>query len=166
MIATTFDNYQPAHGLMMARREVIALDRSRETFERTEVEADVPDVKQHLRRPVSAANDFLLPGNETSVPIDTIDNHIGLDVLLNGKGPFHVWFDTGGYNIIDPAVAREIGAKSLENPARRGLHIPEEWARSARIETMSIGKATLTAQYFQIRDLGPRTFRVKPKQKF
>ena len=46
----------------------------------------------------------------TTIPITLGENHVYLDVMLNGKGPYHFIFDTGGANIVDPAVAKEIGA--------------------------------------------------------
>ena len=46
----------------------------------------------------------------TTVPITLGENHVYLDVMLNGKGPYHFIFDTGGSNVVDPAVAKEIGA--------------------------------------------------------
>jgi hypothetical protein len=165
-ITYTFFNYQAAHGLMIARREIMADDTGpHETFEKTQLEADVPDLEHHLRRPVTGANDFLLPGNKTSIPIDTIDNHIGLDVRLNGKGPFHLWFDTGGYNIVDPAVAREIGAEPAGIVPRRRPGKRADGVRFVRIDKLSIGAATLFAQPFLITDLGPRALHFKSKQK-
>ena len=44
------------------------------------------------------------------IPVSLSENHVYLDVMLNGKGPYHFIFDTGGANIVDPAVAKEIGA--------------------------------------------------------
>jgi hypothetical protein len=49
---------------------------------------------------------------QASVPIQISKNQVWLDVMLNGKGPFHFAFDTGGANVIDSAVANELGVAS------------------------------------------------------
>ncbi len=39
--------------------------------------------------------------------------------MLNGKGPYRFIFDTGGSNVVDPAVAKEIGALSAGSGSRQ-----------------------------------------------
>jgi hypothetical protein len=55
----------------------------------TSVETDTPAIAEHLRMPLSSAHDYSLTGTETSVPIELIDDQIFVDVMINGKGPFH-----------------------------------------------------------------------------
>lgn len=66
-----------------------------------------------LSRPASSVHDFSMNAgrSSTTVPFELINNHVDLEVMLNGKGPYRFAFDTGGVNVIDPAVASEIGAK-------------------------------------------------------
>ena len=58
--------------------------------------------------------DFAIGGGATSatVPFELLNNHIYVDVRLNGRGPFRLLCDTGGSNIVTPEVARELGVEA------------------------------------------------------
>ncbi|MHA4915652.1 hypothetical protein, partial [Enterococcus faecium] len=61
-----------------------------------------------LAKPASNVHDFSITGgrSKTRVPMELIDNHVYVSVTLNGKGPYRFILDTGGQNVVDPAVAR------------------------------------------------------------
>ena len=66
-----------------------------------------------LSRPASSVHDFSMNAgrSSTKVPFELINNHVNLEVMLDGKGPYRFAFDTGGVNVIDPAVASEIAQR-------------------------------------------------------
>jgi len=166
---TMLSDYKSADGVMIACRRIITNDNGlRETIEITSLDSTVRDIAAHLQRPSTTANDFSLPGGETSVPIEIIDNHIFLDVSINGKGPFHFWFDTGGRNIMDPTVAWAVGARASGSVRVGGIGSRTSEMQFTRVDQVSIGAATLTGQDFLITQLGPRStyvpFGLTPKR--
>jgi hypothetical protein len=162
-------DYQASSGLMIERKVRITNDSGfHETIDVSSVETELRDVAKHLQRPVAETSDFSLPGGATSVPIELVDHHMFVDVMLNGKGPFHFWFDTGGRNIIDPTVAWNIGARTMSGVRGGGIGARTREMQFARVDQVSVGAATLTAQDFMVTELGPRTsyvpFGLTPKR--
>ncbi|MBV8173516.1 MAG: aspartyl protease family protein [Verrucomicrobia bacterium] len=152
-----YSDYQSVGGLMIAHKIVVSHDTGpQENADVTAAVANPPDLTEHFRRPASSANDFALSG-ETTVPIDIIDDHIYIDLMLNGKGPFHFIFDTGGRNMVDPTVAYQAGARSIGSWRSGGVGPHATVVQYTQIDQVQIGSATLSAQPFEIRELGPRT---------
>jgi hypothetical protein len=129
----------------------------REAVEITHADNDVGDLGAHLRRPSTTVNDFSLPGGETSVPIEVIDHRIFVDVRINGKGPFHFLFDTGGSNTIDPTVAWQVGAQPSGSEQVGGVGPRTSHMQFTRVDQVAIGAATLSGQDFLVTELGPRS---------
>lgn len=84
------------------------------------------------------------------MPFELIDNHVYLDVTLDGKGPYRFIFDTGGQNVIDPAVAREIGAASAGSAQGGGVGASTETFAFAPIASLRVGNAELRNQLFAV----------------
>ena len=93
----------------------------------------------HLQRPQTRPNDFSIEGGKasTTIPITLVENHVNLDVMLNGKGPYHFIFDTGGSNVVDPAVAKEIGAVGSGSAQGNGVGSQTESLSFARVRRVS-----------------------------
>ncbi|MDP9018307.1 MAG: aspartyl protease family protein [Candidatus Eremiobacteraeota bacterium] len=105
-----------------------------------------------LKRPRSDVHDFSISGgaSEASIPIDLVENHVYLSVMLNGKGPYRFIFDTGGANIVDPAVAQEIGAAGHGTMQASGAGSGTESVSFATIRTLAIGNAIVRDQLFGV----------------
>lgn len=105
-----------------------------------------------LNRPASSVNDFSMTGGKssTAIPIDLADNHVYLNVMLNGKGPYRFIFDTGGSNVIDPAVAAEIGAKGAGTLQGAGAGSTTESFSFAGVDSLQVGDAVLRNQVFAV----------------
>ena len=118
----------------------------------TRVTFDPPDAQAALARPQTHPTDFSMQNGKTStsVPITLGENHVYLDVMLNGKGPYHFIFDTGGANVIDPAVAKEIGAFGGGSAQGSGAGSQTESFSFARISKLQVGDALLTDQFFAV----------------
>ncbi len=118
----------------------------------TSVTLDPPDAEAALARPQTQPTDFsMLDGKtSTSIPVTLSENHVYLDVMLNGKGPYHFIFDTGGANIVDPAVAKEIGAFGRGSVAGSGVGSATENFSFANVAKMQVGDAILTNQLFGV----------------
>jgi Aspartyl protease/PDZ domain len=149
----SLSHYRPVHGLMLPY--TVHVDNSNGNnadVAITAVAFDPPDGAAKLSRPTSRVHDFSMAGGQTSttVPADLVDNHVYLDVMLNGKGPFRMIFDTGGANIIDPAVAKEIGALGKGNAQGSGVGAKTESFSFAKVDALQVGEAVLRDQIFAV----------------
>ena len=91
-----------------------------------------------------------MPGGQTAIPFKYVDNHILIDVYLNGKGPFAFSLDSGGGNLMDPTVAWQVGARSSGMLRQGGIGQGTTAARVANLNEVSIGSAKLNDQYFKV----------------
>ncbi|HEY7378723.1 MAG TPA: aspartyl protease family protein, partial [Steroidobacteraceae bacterium] len=95
-------------------------------------------------------------GASTSVPFVLANNHIYIDVRLNGRGPYRLLCDTGGANIVTPELAAELG---IESQGRlEGAGVGE---KSVDIGIVKIAKADIGAAY-----LSNQVFYAFPMQSF
>jgi hypothetical protein len=148
-----FSDYRKAGGLNVAyATHTDSSDGNNSDATITHVTLDPPGARAALARPQTQPTDFsMLDGKtSTSVPVTLSDNHVYLDVVLNGKGPYHFIFDTGGANIVDPAVAKEIGAFGHGSLAGSGVGSATENFSFANVAKMQVGDALLANQLFGV----------------
>jgi hypothetical protein len=118
----------------------------------TRVDLSPPDLAAKLKKPQTDVHDFSIAGanQSTTIPFELIDNHVYLDVMLNGHGPYSFIFDTGGQNVIDPAVVKAIGAASAGSAQGGGVGSATENLSFAPVRTLQIGDAELRDQVFAV----------------
>jgi hypothetical protein len=149
----TMADYHKVRGLMIPYRVDTSNNQGNSTsFTATSVDINPPDGAAHLTAPQSKPHDFSIANDatQTTLPIHIYRNHIYLDVMLNGKGPYHFVFDTGGANVVDPEVAKEIGATSGGSAQIGGVGNTTESSSFAMIETLQAGDASVTNQVFVV----------------
>jgi len=91
----------------------------------------------------------------TTVPFRLQDNRILVDILLDQKGPFRVIFDTGGSNVMTPAVRHTLGAAlsvqgHVSGAGEDSVESGQSWVRE-----ITLGQFTLHDQDFLVLDLEP-----------
>ncbi len=120
------------------------------TMQKIEFNQPVEEAQFHM--PAPPPPDFAIADGKTSttVPFKLINNHIYLDVRLNGKGPFRVLCDTGGANIVTPTLAKELGLKSEGALQGRGVGEKSEDVGLVKLESLQVGDATLSNQLFAV----------------
>ena len=145
-------DFRPVHGLMIPYRVDISAISGTTSFTATSIEANPPDGAAHLAAPTSSPHDFSIANGaaQAVIPIQISKNQVWLDVMLNGKGPFHFAFDTGGANIIDSAVAKELGVTSSGSTQVTGSGDASVDTSFAVIKTLQIGDARVTDQVFNV----------------
>jgi hypothetical protein len=152
MVTTiTVADFKVVDGLMFPYRVDTSMSTGDTTsFAATRVETNPPDGASHLAAPKSSPHDFSIADGATqaSVPIQVSENHVYLDVMLNGKGPFHFAFDTGGANVIDPAVSTKLGVATIGSTQVTGVGSESAASSFAVIKTLQVGDALLTNQVF------------------
>jgi hypothetical protein len=127
----------------------------RATVESVELNVPVEDAAFEL--PAPPPPDFALAGGKTSttVPFELLNNHIYVEVKLNGKGPYRLMCDTGGANIVTPELAKELGLKSEGAFEVRGVGEKSEDVGVTKVERLEMGDATVANQVFMVFALGP-----------
>jgi hypothetical protein len=112
--------------------------------------ANPGEASEMLQRPEMHVDDYSLPGGTTSIPFELVDNHVDLPVTINGKGPFHFLFDTGGSNVLDAEAAKALGLTAQGNAAGSGVGATTEAIQFATVAALGVGGATLRNQVFAI----------------
>jgi hypothetical protein len=149
----TLSDYRRVRGLNVAHKlHVDSSDGNNADISIERVTFNPPGAQAELARPQTRPIDFSMQGGKTSttVPITLAQNHVYLDVMLNGKGPYHFIFDTGGSNVVDPAVAQEIGALGNGSAQGSGVGSQTEGFSFARVAALQVGDALLKDQFFAI----------------
>ncbi len=147
---TDVSDYRLVDGLLVPHR-IVATSSEGNSSELTATSVRIVATDNDtLDKPKSRVDDFSISGKgaSTSVPIDLIDNHVYLDATLNGKGPYRFVFDTGGSNLIDPAVAKEIKAAGSGLAQDSGTGAATESSSYATVDSLKIGNAVLRHQVF------------------
>jgi hypothetical protein len=93
-------------------------------------------------------------GTSTTIPFSLINNHLYVQVRLDGKGPFRFIFDSGGQNVVTPEVAAQLG-RSVAGALRvSGAGAASASTGFAWIPSLQIGNATLRHQSFAVLPIG------------
>jgi len=145
---TTYGDYRSIDGLRVAFSQTSDTDGNVTVFTVTSAVANDPGAAAGLRRPVEHVTDFTLPSGTTTIPFELVDNHVALPVMIDGKGPFHFLFDTGGANIIDADVAKQLGLGAAGGGAGAGVGSTTEAIQFATVDALGVGDATLRKQAF------------------
>ena len=148
-----FSDYRPVNGLSFPyAMHTESSDGNNGDALVTQVTFDPPGAETALARPNTRPTDFSILGgkNSTTVPVTLHENHVYLDVMLNGKGPYHFIFDTGGSNVVDGTVAKEIGAIGAGNAQGSGVGAQTESLSFGNVAKLQVGDAVLTNQLFAV----------------
>jgi hypothetical protein len=106
------------------------------------------DVGGRMRVPTQSVHDFSIAGGTTTtVPLQVINNHLYLSVMLDGRGPYTFVLDSGGNYIVTPDVANALAAKSSGGVALQGLGSGSESAGFTHIASIGVGSAVVRNQY-------------------
>jgi hypothetical protein len=149
----TMADFRPVQGLMIPYRVDISTNMGNSnSFTATSVEANPPGGTSHFAAPKSSAHDFSIANGakQATVPIQISEDHVYLDVMLNGKGPFHFLLDTGGANVIDPAVSKTLGVASDGSAQVGGVGSASATSGFATIKTLQVGDALIRDQVFLV----------------
>lgn len=93
-------------------------------------------------------DDVALAGGAASavIPFELINNHIFVNVFVDGHGPVRMIFDTGGSNLITPEVAARLGLKTEGRFQARGVGEKTEDIGLTRVRELRLGDVTLRDQ--------------------
>jgi hypothetical protein len=150
---TTFAGYRRVGGALFPFTVQAAGSDGNTSIDKvTRVVLDPAGAGTQLRRPASSVHDFSIANTagSTTIPFTLHENHVYLNVMLNGKGPYLFIFDTGGANVIDPQVAQTISAIGKGSAQGGGAGSGTETASLADVDTLQVGDAVLKHQLFAV----------------
>ncbi len=138
--STVFSDYHAVHGLQVPDTQVSTNPSGVVTSHATETTANTAEAQAQLLRPTTSVHDFgIAGGTSATVPIALVDNHVALDITINGKGPYHFLFDTGGRNLLDAGVAKELGLTGAGSMNGAGVGATTEAFQFATVKDLGLG---------------------------
>ncbi len=158
---TFFSDYRTLDGVKVAfaSRSSNGDERYDQRFTLESVEFNVPADPAAFKTPAPPPPDFTIAGGRSSVqvPFELLNNHIYLDVKLDGKGPYRLLCDTGGANVITPELAKALGVTSQGAFEGRGVGEKSQDVGVTKLGKVQLGDATITDQVFMVFPLGALT---------
>ena len=148
-----FSDYREVEGVRVpfAQRSTNGEERYDQHVTVRSIEFNVPLDVARFAPPAPPPPDFAIAGaSSTTIPFELLNNHIYVQVRINGKGPFRVLCDTGGANIVTPELAKELGLATEGALQGRGVGEKSEDVALAKVDTLQIGGATLRNQVFAV----------------
>jgi len=153
-ITETFSDYATMDGVEVPRR--ILVNNGDAKYDQTETvtaAAFAPALPQSAySAPKITVTDFSIAGGakDTTFPIHLYNNHIYADVSVDGKGPYQFIFDTGGVNVLTPAVAAELGLKSEGQMQGNGAGSGHMDVGMTKVSSLQLGNAVVKDQIFAV----------------
>lgn len=141
----TYADYRPLAGLRLPFRIESGSEGSSQADVVTVAEWTLPADARFA--PAHAPADTTLAA-PTTVALE-IDGSATFEARLNGQ-PFEFILDTGGHDIITPAVAAALGLQPVGAGESGGAGAGTIAQQDVRIETLQIGAATLRDQHFYV----------------
>lgn len=156
---TRYADYQRRAGMIVATRiEMLTNDDpgSTETLRLTRLTPGPARAAARYAMPASNPADSLLPtSGRATLPFRLVNNHIVVDVRINGKGPFPFMVDTGGHDILTPATLRTLGLRPIGATPSFGAGEQANSSGYVRVERIDAGGAVLTGQTMITLDFSP-----------
>ena len=107
--------------------------------------------------PEGNPNDWTLPHPGHAVmPFRLINNHVIVDVRVNGDGPFPFLVDTGGHNILTPSTIAALGLAPEGSTSSSGAGEKSVSSGYARVRELNAGGAIVRDQTLLTLDFSPR----------
>jgi len=154
-ITTFYSDYRPEDAVRMAGKVVID-DGTGVQFRQTMTLTSAHFVAARPLSVYAAPHVTLTDGRidnaagRTTVPFQLLNNHIYLQVKVNGKGPFLFILDTGGHDILMPDTAKALAVKSEGDAPGTGAGEGVVDTGFAKHVTFQIGELTLADQTITI----------------
>ena len=147
----SYDDYRRFGKVMLAGTRVVDFGTGPSTLQKmkvTSVAHEPARAQSSYSRPTAP-----VPGGELvdgavtdTVPFRLLNNHVYVEAMLNGKGPYTFIVDTGGHTLLSPHVVEEVGLESVGESVSAGAGEKTAKTGYARYREIAIGKARLRDQ--------------------
>jgi len=92
------------------------------------------------------------PGAE--IPFTLIGDHIYTEAHVNGTGPYRFIVDTGGVNLVDVGLAKQLSLRITGSETGHGTGQETVESGKTAVEHLTLGKVTFPGQRFYTYDFG------------
>lgn len=118
------------------------------------IEFNAPLTGVRFAQPEPPKPDFAFPAGRAAVdvPFELHNGHLFVRVMLNGKGPFRMLFDSASNSVLLPRTATALGLARAGNEASVGV---------VRVDRVDLGGVLLERASFATADLGDFLRRVE-----
>lgn len=154
-ITTSFSDYRVESGILLAH--TVASDSGGgpaniqvQTVARVRT-SPTQSASAYAAPPWSRA-DTHLDGNATTVPFVLLNNHVYVDVTVNGQGPFRFIVDTGGHDILTPSTVAALGLNAQGESAAHGAGEATVSSGYVKVRSLRLGGVTLDDQTMTVLD--------------
>jgi hypothetical protein len=152
--STYFSDYRTVRGVKVAFA-VLSSNGDKQYDQRITlqtVEFNVPVRAAQFLMPAAPPPDFVIAGGKTAttVPFELLNNHLYVQVKLNGRGPFRIVCDTGAANIITPTLTKELGLRAEGALEGKGVGEKSEDFGLVKVQSLEIGDALFSNQVFMV----------------
>jgi hypothetical protein len=152
-VTTTLSDYRPIDSVEAAVKTHISSGEAKYDQDLTLVAANFGpalDQAAFAAPKVTVADFAIAGGKDTTFPFHLVNNHIYADVGVNGKGPFQFIFDTGGTNLVTPALATDLGLKTEGQMQGGGAGSGHVDVGVTKVTSLQLGNATIKDQAFAV----------------
>lgn len=149
---TFYTDYRNVENLMLPFSTRITDGDSQQEVRTQSITLNAPVETGAFSIPVQRIQDAGIEGERRStvVPLEFLADHFFIQVKLNSRGPFRICLDTGGLNMLTPAMAQTLGISGQGKIAGSGVGEKTESFQIAKVAQVQIGEAWMKDQTFYI----------------
>ena len=157
-IDTRFADYVLHAGRMVASTVTVDTDGNagnRQTMQLTGAAIGPVRPAVAFAMPTVRPADWTLPGGRVTVPMRLLNNHIYVDVRIDGHGPFPFLIDTGGHDIVTPQTLAKLGLSQQGSATAAGAGEKTTSSGYTRVASIDVGGAVVRDQTVLALDFSP-----------
>jgi hypothetical protein len=148
-----FQDYAPFGGIMAPRKSIDRIGKDPKfdiVFMPKTIAFSAAEPDSRYAPPPPPANSAKWPDGQDSVtvPFQLFNNHIYVDVSINGSAPTPFVFDTGATNVLNNDVGHRLGIKIEGALPMTGFGDKIEETGLAKIDTIGVGGLVVPKQVF------------------
>ena len=129
---------------------------SRQTLRLSELSTTAARPASAYAMPIDKPADWSLPSpGRVRMPFTLINNHIIVEVRIDGRGPYPFLVDTGGHDILTPFALKELAIVSTGDTPTSGAGEKSVSTGYAHVDRIDIGGVLLSNQTLLTLDFGP-----------
>lgn len=154
----SYDDYVRRAGELVPSRIEIVTGANPQSLERLTLKTfnRGPSARAALDMPNGNPSDWSLPlYGRATVPFRLLNNHIIVDAMVDGRGPFPFLVDTGGHNILTPSTVAALGLSSEGSSPSSGAGEKTVSNGYAHVRTLGAGGAMVRNQTVLTLDFSP-----------
>lgn len=106
--------------------------------------------------PATPLRDWSIGGDQTVLPMRLYNDHVYVDVRVNGKGPFAFLVDTGGHLILTPQTAAALSLHAAGAAASSGAGEKTVTSGYTRVHELQAGTAKMRDLTSLVLDFSPK----------